>query len=108
VRGSGWRCSAFTGPSGQHIGQGKRDNKMARGCISRSRHARLCRWRSFKRGGARLAWREDVESAPSRCSMLGRLAEHRRMRLIGNVQRQPGVLAWSGSEIGVWWRDGPL
>jgi hypothetical protein len=38
--------------------------------------------------------------------MLGHLAEHRQMRLLGNVQRQPGMLAWLEAEIGVWWRDG--
>jgi hypothetical protein len=58
------------------------------------------------RGSGRWTRGEDVESVPSRCSMLGRLGEHRRMRLLGNVQRQPGMLAWLEAEIGVWWRDG--
>jgi hypothetical protein len=42
----------------------------------------------------------------SRCSTLGRLIEHGQMQLIGKLQGQAGVLAWSVKEIGGWWRDG--
>jgi hypothetical protein len=98
VRGSGWRCSTFTGPSGWHTGQGKRDNRMARGCASKLMGVRWGPWRGFRRGDGRTTQGEDIHSTPARCSTPCRPAEHARVRSWGRLQRRGLAWVWLRAE----------
>jgi hypothetical protein len=100
VRGSGWRCSTFTGPSGRHTGQGKRDNRMARGCASELMGVRRGPWRCFRRGDGRTTRGEDVHSTPARCSTIGWLPEHRWVRPRGRAQMSWRAREGSGEGLG--------